>query len=56
MDKYIILKPQLKDNFDHYEQVEAFMQQNYPDIPHVIVHAKVCRPEWLVEMECIAQQ
>lgn len=45
----------LRDTSD-YEQVEAFMQQNYPDIPHVIVHAKVCRPEWLVEMECIAQQ
>ena len=45
----------LRDTSD-YEQVETYMQQNYPDIPHVIVHGKVCRPEWLVEMECIAQQ
>lgn len=51
--KYFVVY--LRDTSD-YEQVEAFMQQNYPDIPHVIVRAKVCRPEWLVEMECIAQQ
>ena len=45
----------LRDTSD-YEQVEQFMQQHYPDKPHIIVHAKVCRPEWLIEMECIAQQ
>ena len=51
--KYFIVY--LRDTSD-YEQIESFMQQNYPHIPHVIVRAKVCRPEWLVEMECLAQQ
>ena len=27
---------------------------NSPHLPHVIVHAPVCRPKWLIEMECIA--
>lgn len=43
----------LRDGSDS-EVVKEFMQRAYPDVPHVLVHAKVCRPEWLVEMECIA--
>jgi len=34
--------------------IEEYMQQAYPCVPHIITHAKVCRPAWLVEMECIA--
>lgn len=34
--------------------IEEYMQQAYPHVPHIITHAKVCRPAWLVEMECIA--
>ena len=34
--------------------VDQFMQQAFPDIPRVLVQGKVCRPEWLVEMECVA--
>lgn len=45
----------LRDSSD-YQLVDDFMHENYPDIPRVIVHAKVCRPEWLVEMECIAER
>ena len=26
----------------------------FPDIPKVIVLAPVCRPGWLIEMECMA--
>ena len=44
----------LRDLADAAE-VEAYMQQNYPRIPHIITHAKVCRPAWLVEMECVAE-
>lgn len=36
--------------------VDQYMQQHYPDVPRVITHAKVCRPTWLVEMECIAER
>lgn len=34
--------------------VERYMAQHYPDVPRIITYAKVCRPAWLVEMECIA--
>ena len=40
----------LRDMSD-YELTEKFMRTAYPAIPHIIVQAKVCRPEWLVEME-----
>jgi enamine deaminase RidA (YjgF/YER057c/UK114 family) len=43
----------LRDLSD-YSQIDAFMKKAFPQTPHVIVQAKVCRPEWLVEMECIA--
>ena len=45
----------LRDGSDGHV-VEEFMEKAFPDIPRVLVHAKVCRPEWLVEMECIAIQ
>ncbi|MBO4659333.1 MAG: translation initiation inhibitor [Prevotella sp.] len=43
----------LRDPSDR-DVVEAFLQKAYPDIPHVLLQGKVCRPEWLVEMECVA--
>ena len=43
----------LRDISD-YHTVEILMNQFYPQIPHIIVEAKVCRPGWLIEMECIA--
>ena len=36
--------------------LDQYMQQTYPDVPRIITHAKVCRPAWLVEMECIAEK
>ncbi len=51
--KYFIIY--LRDISD-YHTVEAMMHQLYPAIPHIIVEAKVCRPGWLIEMECIAEK
>lgn len=45
----------LRDISD-YHTVEKMMQQFYPQIPHIIVEARVCRPGWLIEMECIAEK
>ena len=45
----------LRDISD-YHTVEHLMNQFYPQIPHIIVEARVCRPGWLIEMECIAEK
>ena len=37
----------LRDTAD-YQVVERFLAENYPDLPHIIVHAPVCRPGWLI--------
>ena len=51
--KYFIIY--LRD-FSDYDTVNRMMSQIYPDIPRAIVHAPVCRPQWLVEMECVAEK
>jgi enamine deaminase RidA (YjgF/YER057c/UK114 family) len=38
----------------NYKQAEAFLQAKYPHIPKIIVLAPVCRPGWLIEIECMA--
>ncbi len=43
----------LRDISDRHE-VEAIFAARFPDIPYVLVHAPVCRPTWLIEMECMA--
>lgn len=43
----------LRDPSD-YALVDAIMRRRFPAVPRVIVYAKVCRPAWLVEMECVA--
>ena len=43
----------LRDIAD-YDLVSAMYQERFPGKPTVIVHAPVCRPGWLVEMECTA--
>ena len=43
----------LRDLCD-YPTVKALFKQKFPDTPHVITLAPVCRPTWLIEMECIA--
>lgn len=32
----------------------SYFEENFPDIPTAIVLGRVCRPEWLIEIECIA--
>ena len=43
----------LRDISD-YQVVRQLHQERFPDKPYVIVHAPVCRPGWLIEMECMA--
>ena len=43
----------LRDVAD-YELVRNLFEERFPDMPCVITHAAVCRPGWLVEMECMA--
>jgi enamine deaminase RidA (YjgF/YER057c/UK114 family) len=53
MDDVMHLIVYLRDIAD-YEKIAAYLKQNYPRIPQVIVWAPVCRPGWLVEAECMA--
>ena len=43
----------LRDTAD-YELVRQMFAERFPQIPTVITLAPVCRPTWLIEMECIA--
>ena len=43
----------LRDTAD-YVTVRDLFAVRFPHIPTVITLAPVCRPEWLIEMECIA--
>lgn len=43
----------LRDISD-YATVNSLYQKRFPKTPKVFVHAPVCRPGWLIEMECEA--
>ena len=43
----------LRDTADAKQVTEMF-RERYPDTPTVVTLAPVCRPTWLIEMECIA--
>lgn len=43
----------LRDLCD-YPTVKAMFDRKFPRTPHVLTLAPVCRPTWLIEMECIA--
>lgn len=43
----------LRDSSD-YTVVSKLFEERFPDKPYIIVLASVCRPSWLIEMECIA--
>lgn len=43
----------LRDISD-YKMIEKMFKEKFPTIPTVITLAPVCRPTWLIEMECIA--
>ncbi len=45
----------LRDPAD-YGVVNAMFTQRFPDTPFVILLAPVCRPGWLIEMECMAMR
>lgn len=45
----------LRDPAD-YAVVKEMYEERFPDIPFVIVLAPVCRPGWLIEMECMAMR
>lgn len=39
---------------EDYEVVSKLFAERFPSTPFVILLAPVCRPDWLIEMECIA--
>ncbi len=41
----------LRDISD-YPVIDSYMQARFPTVPRIILEARVCRPTWLVEMEC----
>jgi enamine deaminase RidA (YjgF/YER057c/UK114 family) len=43
----------LRDIAD-YIVVKEMFEERFPDIPKVYLLAPVCRPGWLIEMECMA--
>lgn len=43
----------LRDISD-YQKIKKVFEERFPKTPKVIVLAPVCRPTWLIEMECIA--
>ena len=45
----------LRDFSDH-DVIDRYMKQRFPNTPYIIVLAKVCRPQWLIEMECVARR
>lgn len=43
----------LRDAADR-EVVENYMREHFPSLPCLILEARVCRPEWLIEVEGVA--
>lgn len=43
----------LRDMAD-YAIVDRLFKEKFPETPYIILRASVCRPEWLIESECIA--
>ena len=41
-------------DFADYDSVSRMFAQKFPSTPYVITLAPVCRPAWLIEMECVA--
>ena len=52
-DEVVEMVVYLRDPSD-YAVVSKLYEERFPDKPYVIVLAPVCRPGWLVEMECMA--
>ena len=45
----------LRDISD-YTPIYRYLHLRFPSIPFLIMEARVCRPEWLIEVECIAMK
>lgn len=45
----------LRDVSD-YLAISQYLRLRFPNIPTLITEARVCRPEWLIEVECIASR
>ena len=45
----------LRDISD-YPVIDTYMQERFPAVPRIILEARVCRPSWLIEMECEVAQ
>lgn len=43
-------------NIADYKIIRNYLERNYTNVPKVVVLARVCRPEWLIEVECIASK
>lgn len=43
----------LRDVSD-YNLVKGYLDARFPDLPKAILLAPVCRPQWLIEVECVA--
>jgi len=41
-------------DFTDYEIVKTFLEKTLPEIPKIYLKAAVCRPGWLIEIECSA--
>jgi enamine deaminase RidA (YjgF/YER057c/UK114 family) len=50
LDDMMYLLVYLRDPSD-YADVNAYLARRFPSLPVLILHAAVCRPEWLVEVE-----
>lgn len=53
MDDVMQIVVYLRDTAD-YHTVARLFEARFPHTPYVITLAPVCRPAWLIEMECIA--
>lgn len=53
MDDIMQIIVYLRDSAD-YAIVKEMFEEKFPDTPFIITLAPVCRPTWLIEMECIA--
>ncbi len=49
--KYLIVY--LRDVADYFV-VDTYLKEKFPNVPALITLARVCRPEWLIEVETIA--
>ena len=53
MDDVACMVVYLRDTAD-FALINRYLELNYPTVPRLTLLAPVCRPGWLVEIECIA--